>query len=173
MTEKLLAWFGDPEVKERALARLKEHRAKDEIVQGGYQDFLVNERWVSFVPVVEDQALGVKAFKGCAIGCTLPPVPVERRREYEFTWHAEMQRVYGIDESVAALIDDTFESQESFDDAARFAVEVVEAIPVGADLTAVAHTYWCSCNEDCPGSEIYTDTADRLIEALRNAPVPE
>src|SRR5438128_7548101 len=50
MTEVLIAFHGDPAIKEKYVARVMTHRAAEEILQGyGY--------W--------------KAGKGCALGCTI------------------------------------------------------------------------------------------------------
>lgn len=190
MTEKLLAWFGDPALKEEVILRLKEHRAKDQIVRGIYQQVL-DENLAGPSGLFSEARLAkleiareVIQHNGCAIGCTLPPVSYERHKEPGFNWHSEVQRVYGIDEKVADLIDDTFEAQHSFQGAAKFAVEVIEAIPVGADLSGIdcrtrtTQSYGecgkCVCcrfnGEDARQARA---SAARLIKALKNAPVPE
>lgn len=122
------AWFGDPDIKEAVLAKLKEHRAQDEITQGLYQGFGFNHE-------TRDTS-----FRGCALGCMLPPRPHLRAYHlktapvYRLVHSSEVELRFGIDEGVARRIDTTFESQDTFEAAANFAVASVEVIPVGANL---------------------------------------
>lgn len=163
MTDKLLAWFGDPALKERVVLKMKEHRAKDEIVRGTYQDFFVYDkelgRDVLTLPTEEGVAPEGSTYKGCAVGCTLPPIS-QKYDDGDFNWHQEVEKHYGIDSYVAWLIDEIFESQDTFEEAAQFAVDVIEAIPVGADLS------WFEETRYGPHS------AERFLETLRKAPVP-
>jgi hypothetical protein len=163
MTERLLAWHGSQPLKDEVMERLRRHREADEFVQGIYQR-------------LDPQA--ASGYRGCAIGCTLPPRPAVEwgdsfgiAVEQPQDWHGEVQMLYGIDYWVAYAIDGLFESLPPAACAA-FAVDVVDAIPVGADLTE---------------AERWTDRLDRrldaddvdppalaaeFIERLRNAPVP-
>ena len=125
---KTAAWHGDPALKDEVLTRLREHRAADAIIQGLYQQY--------------DPGLAVQ-YRGCAIGCTLPlqeTNPVPGRHEVAGPgagWHAEVERLYGIPRPVAHLIDRIFEGLPT-DEAGDFAVAVIEAVPVGADLSMVS-----------------------------------
>lgn len=58
MTHKMIAFHGDPKIKEKYLARVQAHRIADEIIHGDY--------WVNG--------------KGCAVGCT---VHSNQHRDYE------------------------------------------------------------------------------------------
>jgi hypothetical protein len=163
MSEQILAWHGDPDLKARVVAKLKQHRALDEFIQGDYQ--------VAYGPN------GAATYKGCAIGCTLPYISREERRRRtgraeDFDWHKEVEKEYGIPELVARLIDNIFEAQDDFEEAGDFAVAVIEAIPVGADLSGIACEGWPFCGQwfDYGRGGEYTD---KFIEALAKAPVPE
>lgn len=151
MTDQTLAWFGNPELKAQVVAKMKQHRAQDEIVQCNYQ-------------IKYGSPFGPVKYKGCAIGCTLPYVTKAQRMAStggysdDFDWHDEVEKRYGIDAQVAYMIDEIFELQDDFQDAADFAVAVIEAIPVGADLSNVPNNIW---------------TPGKFIEALATAPVPE
>jgi hypothetical protein len=125
---KLGAWFGSPELKAWALAKMVAHRAQDEIIRGHYQ------RGDS------DTAAG---YRGCLVGCTLPRCHEDGTVGYrgyllpgagavpsEGSWHVDVEILYGIPWEVANLLDDTFEDQ-AFEKAADFAVASIEAIPVG------------------------------------------
>lgn len=151
------AWHGDPELKAEVLARMIAHREADEIIQGHYR-------------VWDPEA--ASGYKGCLVGCTLPgemedtekhvawhPNPINRPRE---GWHQRVELLYGIPADVAHLLDSTFEDQETFDEAAEFAVASIEAIGVGADLRELAQRH----HED----EIEINAA-MVLEELRNAPL--
>lgn len=116
------AWHGDPELKAAAIQRMKEHREDDSIVQGIYQ--------------MRDpsKALG---YKGCALGCMVR----EQAKPHDVTFALLIEETYGIPDNVAPAIDDAFETLD-FKDCAEFAVAVVEAIPVGADLKGAGRAYW-------------------------------
>lgn len=176
-----LAWFGDPDLKATVIAKLKQHRAMDEIVQGHYQltgeEFIVGNHAGLGVDVTTAPKIG--AYKGCAVGCTLPQISAERQAAGDFNWHKELELQYGIPAFIAAQIDDAFESTDGFAAAADFAIEVIEAIPVGANLWP---TGYCSrdrrvepypCNVDMCYSCLAEATPQELIHILAMAPVPD
>ena len=169
MTEKtpLLAWHGDPDLKEQVMAKMKQHRVQDEFIQGNYQIL---------------DAETASGYKGCALGCTL-----ELRPSYisvgdtewgdnavippELGWHQEVQSQYGIDRRVAHLIDTVFEAQEDYREAGDFAVAVIEAIPIGADLQFIHPLFIGKLYDDDMWSP--KAKAQTLIDLLAKAPVPE
>lgn len=166
MSEQTRAWHSDPDLKARVVAKMKQHRAQDEFIQGDYQvDYASSDETATY--------------KGCAIGCTLPYISREERarrsctegRPEDFDWHQEIEKEYGIPKLVARLIDNIFEAQEGFEEAGDFAVAVIEAIPVGADLSGIACEGWPFCGQcfDCRHGGEY---AVEFIEALAKAPVP-
>lgn len=132
----IVAWHGDPALKNEVAARMRQHREHDEIVQGLYQ--LINPNFAS-------------GYRGCLIGCTLPAQPVRAEDEIEsfgvegiepvsptFGWHGQVERLYGIPRPVGHLLDRIFEGLPCGDGKpAWFAVESIEAIPAGADLSMV------------------------------------
>lgn len=152
MSEYKGVWHGDPALKAEVLARMIAHREADEIIQGTYR-------------IHDPEA--ASGYKGCLVGCTLPAELEDttgccdiRPRE---GWHRRVESLYGIPEDVAWLLDDTFEEQDTFDDAAEFAVASIEAIPVGADLRDLARRY--------RGEEIDEVNAALVLAELRNAPL--
>jgi hypothetical protein len=155
-----LAWYSNPDLKAEVMERLRAHRAEDSIVQGLYQ---------------QTDPEAATGYRGCCIGCTLPKLSVEERyhldRESEDTgrggWWVRIERQYGIDYWVANLIDRVFESQQD-QAAGAFAVAVVNAIPVGADLTAVFDAWRDAQMDDAEPAA----AARWLIDALNNAPAP-
>jgi hypothetical protein len=151
---KPLAWLGDPGLKEEVVLRMKEHRAEDSIVQGYYQ---------TYAPEMATQ------YKGCLLGCTLPQMKADNADEI-VAWHHEVERLYGIPVPVAFLLENVFESLP-FEEAANFAVESIEAIPVGADLAEVERYWFLEDESDASWSAM--KEKDKVLDLLRNAPVPE
>lgn len=176
------AWHGDPDLKEKIVLRMKEHRAQDEFVQGNYQ-----------ILALAEHGQYRDVLKGCAVGCMLEPVPREKQGEIDFSWHKEIQEQFGIDYEVAMQIDNLFEHGTlSLEAASEFAIAVVEAIPVGADLNEVLtrHSVNCAYNygitdtkprayapADCEECDYVSSSGPQKItiflERLKNAPVPE
>ena len=187
--EKLLAWFGDPALKERVVLKMKEHRARDEIQRGFYQSFTryVDGKAVDNWSYLDEYGVLPEGFShlGCALGCTLPGVDEATYHSPGFSWRGQVEKEYGIDRRVADLIDDLFENQPGFQEAAQFAVDVIEAIPVGADLSAIAcHVDGYDSNhDDCVRCEFNVSAyghkgdvgvvTERMLRELRNAPVPD
>jgi hypothetical protein len=125
-----LAWHNNPNLKQEVMQRLRDHRAADEIVRGIYQAYAPNSE---------------NGYRGCAIGCTLPRQDInsytDEGDEIESPnagWHGEVEHLYGIPRPIGRLIDGLFESLPTVNDQhAEFAVAVIDAIPVGADLSLV------------------------------------
>jgi len=173
---QLLAWHGDPELKAYATQKMKEHRAQDEIVRGAY---------LRVAP-----GYSASGWRGCFHGCLTTDRLMEetglsagelyegvlgfQAYEHQFNYHNEARRLWGFPEDLSRLLDVTFESLTSPEKAAIFAVEATEAIPVGADLTGVSdQVHEAMYSHQGPFNNYYDHQAAVLIEALRNAPVPE
>lgn len=159
-----LAWLGDPNLKEQVVLRMKEHRVEDSIVQGIYQRYAPEK---------------ATKYRGCLLGCTLPRVVNRGAVEASSTlgWPGKVEDLYGIPRQVAYLLENIFENLD-LQDCADFAVASIEAIPVGADLSAVEKFYEtrsngeCRCT-DCSPNYDRTVEKDFVLELLKNAPVPE
>lgn len=151
MSENLGAWHGSQALKARIVARMKTHREADNFIQGDYQR------------IDPTAALG---YRGCAIGCAL-----ERQPTYvgygvapARGWHGQFEHEFGIPADVARQIDDCFESFDDRAEARDFAVQVLEAVPVGADLDDVYDEYMLSYKQ--AGGEVPED----LLRILAVAP---
>ncbi len=153
---KNMAWMGDPGLKEQVLLKMKEHRVEDSIVQGKYQEF--------------DPTLASK-YRGCLIGCTLPRRATADPRNYHSTWHVGVRRRYGIPLRLVYLLESIFEGLPEHR-CADFAVESIEAIPVGADLNWVVEE-WDKLEKVVEDWDSYSQMEDELLKLLRSAPVPE
>jgi hypothetical protein len=148
------AWHTSTDLKAEVMERLRAHRAADSFIQGFYQ-----------LPDPQ-HATG---YRGCALGCTLPKLSPKDFAALEDCddgrpWWERIEREYGIPAEVARLVDYTFEEQDSFNSAADFAVAVIEAIPVGADLDFIEDAWMFDAE---PAA-----AARWLIDALTNAPAP-
>lgn len=122
----ILAFHGDQALRDETVARMRHHREQDDFIRGTY------------VQLLGDDA---PRLRGCFHGCLTAEKLVEERSvvmlEEDFVnWHAETERIFGIPRRLGSLLDDTFERLDAAA-AGRFAVEVTEAIPVGADLSRV------------------------------------
>lgn len=153
--EPLRAWHGSANLKAEVLARVHAHRRADEIMQGTFQ-------------VLDPEA--ASGYRGCLIGCTLPVQPKREDYRYEVRrpingWHAEVQRLYGIDQQVGAALDVTFESLDP-GHCADFAVDSIEAIPVGAALTTVV-SRWVATLMDDPQRGLRHALTDDVDDAVR------
>lgn len=137
-TTTMLAWYNDPALKAEVSARMLQHRVEDSIIQGAYQ---------TFAPEYASQ------YKGCLIGCTLPMAEVRAGKRcgcgcgewiepsiVHIDWHKQVEKLYGIPQTLNHVFDALFESLPP-SRAAWFAVNTIEAIPVGADLSGVAELF--------------------------------
>lgn len=167
----MTAWHGDPELKERIVARMRQHRDADAFARGVYQE---RDGKMPF------------GYKGCAIGCLLDLQPESPKSddgycEYcgdrgcdgcvadpNLSWHGLVETQFGIDEFVASRIDAIFESIAAHEEASDFAVAVVEAIPVGADLGGV-YDAWFVWEKSWDGR--FGDAKAKLFELIADAPV--
>lgn len=112
------AWHNDPDLKRDALDRMNAARIENRFIRTVYQE-----------PV--DDNPGV--YRGCLIGMLFPP-----DTDGFGHWHQLTQDTYGIPAPVAHLLDAAYELVPfGHTKHADFAVDAVEAIPVGADLTRV------------------------------------
>lgn len=115
------AWHNSPELKAEVTERMILHRYQDSIVQGVFQ---------RYAPEVATK------YKGCLIGCLLPKVASGKDPLPAIGWHQEVEIQYGIIEAVGNLLDRIFENLPHGAHA-KFAVDSIKAIPVGADLFLV------------------------------------
>lgn len=164
----VLAWHGDPDLKAEAVQRMKVHQAQDAFIQGAY-----------FMTDTE-----TNQFQGCFHGCLTTEKYMEEKdislNELNAQllgddgdgqvgpWHWQQgERIWGIPADLGWLLDMMFEGHDSSEDAGKFAVEVTEAIPVGADLSDVPAAYRLLVRTP------NWNGVEAMLELLRNAPVPQ
>lgn len=120
---KVTAWHGDPALKAYAVERMRQHASVDRLIRGAYIAGKSDEDW-----------------QGCFHGCLtvekiaeeLEIQPLQVRLD---DWHRETERIWGIPAAVGELLDALYE--ESSSPPGELAVAILDAIPVGADLTPV------------------------------------
>ena len=112
------AFLNDPELKQDLLEEIRWHRQQDAIIQGTYGDHVDG------------------VFKGCAVGCALKSLNKINSTELKVSDHKRFVTELGIPEPIAHLTDTIFERLPR-EDAKVWPETVIEAIPVGADLTSV------------------------------------
>jgi hypothetical protein len=142
--KNLRAFHGDAGIKKAYIGRLKLHRQAEHLVQGGYGYWDEEEQ------------------KGCAVGCLL---------------HGDDHECYpellGIPIALAYLHDRIFEGLPAVH-AQNFAIDFLEVIPVGADLTKVwvQFALWLIQDEKfgmesiIPANSPHGTVIQRLIEVL-------
>jgi hypothetical protein len=165
VTTTTLAWHGDAALKDAVMLRMRQHREADEIVQGTYQR------------LDPETASG---YRGCAIGCTLPQQPIAYnsdgvaylRDPEDGNWQAEVESLYGIPTYIGLRIDWAFEDLPT-EDCAEFAVAVIDAIPVGADLSTLTRELgYPDCTDGTDFAAEVREYAAAFIALLSAAPIP-
>jgi hypothetical protein len=146
---KPLAWHGNPQLRETTVRRMRQHRDADELIQEAYRITDANT---------------LSGFRGCFIGCLLPndhrPEPDQSST---WRWHIPASEMYGIPVNVLEAVEAIFEGIDE-SDAPQFAVDVVEAIAVGADLSKVS--YLCEYLDE---GDPLDEWAERVLDALKDA----
>ena len=123
----LIAFNNKPKLKEALIAEMKKHIAADAVVQGLYGDF---------------KKVAFKNFKGCGVGCTVKSYSKITKRKLFLYIHSNYE-LFGIPADTAEVEDTLFESLNP-KSCINFPLQLLEAIPVGADLTNVIlnFQYW-------------------------------
>lgn len=127
MTTLVLAWHGDPDLKQRTVERMREHAAADQFIRGTYIE-PNDQKW-----------------EGCLHGClvaediaadrgqTVPELIADIDEGASIDWHTETQNRYGIPTAVGDLLDRLYEAL--YTPPGEVAVRILDAIPPGADLS--------------------------------------
>lgn len=153
----MLSWHNDPALKAEVVERMREHRRQDRIIQGTYQD----HQWFG-------------AYRGCFIGCTLPYLSQAYKKSMDWQgWRHEVEVRYGIPSYFVYGMEQIFEglTDGSHGD---FAVQLIEAIPVGVDLEPVCEKFMRDYNFSWDLRYQAPIAREHLFRALAEAtPKPE
>lgn len=154
---ELGAWFGSAALKANTVEKMRKHREQDQIAQGLYQS-----------GVLAGAPYATYEFRGCLVGCTLPPMNIDwydamvkhAKMDGNFVnWHVLVERFYNIQEELANYLDNWFEDQWAAN-APDFAVDALEAIPVGAIYSPE--------DFDAMDQLDRVDDVDKFLEILRH-----
>jgi hypothetical protein len=99
---------------------MKKHQAQDQFIKGTYGN----------------GGDGLPEFKGCAVGCTIDSVNVILGKSYDTSSHDVLEEAIGIPEWLSILQDSFFENLPVGENS-QFAVDFLDAIPVGVNLEPV------------------------------------
>jgi hypothetical protein len=113
----MLSYHNDPSLKSLVVQEMKKHQAQDQFIKGSYGE--VNGK-----------------FKGCAVGCTIDSVNVILGKSYDTSSHDVLEGAIGIPEWLSILQDSFFENLPVGENS-QFAVDFLDAIPVGVNLEPV------------------------------------
>jgi hypothetical protein len=96
---------------------IKAHQEADQIIQGTYGK--ENGKW-----------------KGCAVGCSIHSLNLKLKKDYSTSDHSVYETAFGIPSELAYLEDELFEEME-IEDAKKWPLRFMQAIPVKTDLSHV------------------------------------
>jgi hypothetical protein len=137
----MLSYHNDEGLKTMVVAEMKKHQEQDQFIKGRYSE----------------QEDGI--FKGCAVGCTIDSINKVLGKSYDESSHSVFEETIGVPEWLARLQDTLFEHLPK-DENSQFAVDFLDAIPVGVKLGPVK---WKFC------AFILKENIDR-VTSLSNLP---
>lgn len=111
----MLSYHNDENLKKLIICEMRKHQEQDQFVKNTY-----------------GREEGGK-FNGCAIGCAIDSINIALGKRYSICDHKVFEEALGIPEWLAHLQDSFFEVLPICDNS-QFAVDFLEAIPVGVNL---------------------------------------
>lgn len=155
MAEKYVAYHGDAELKEKFVALVRWHREQDKFIQGWYW----KDAWEGLTIIPEKG-------RGCAVGCSIESLrKITGRGDIKHNDHDAYAKLLGVPFSIAYLEDYIFE-ELSEQDAKLWPERFAEAIPVGANLSAVGATF-SEWRKDTDAWGDFPRQAEKLLELIR------
>lgn len=171
----MIAFHGEPKLKDAAVARLREHREADLLVRGTY-----------WSPVGHGERHRV--YQGCAVGCLVAEAVCRRGRNTlrfvgRLDYLAAYEEFFGIPSVLAQIEEGLFEGSygpvpgitrvyapppELY---VTWPERFLTAIPVGADLSGIADA-WMAARIDRRDMPTSAELMDLLVGLLEAAPVP-
>ena len=155
MENKTLSYHNDNSLKALVIAEMKNHQNDDRFIKGSYGFYSFGE------------------FKGCAVACAVNSVNKILGKQYDTSSHCVLQETLGIPGWLSKIQDAFFECLP-WGECDKFAIDFLEAIPVGIDLEPIRWKIATLLLKE--GIEILQDKdnliqdiKDEAIEALRNS----
>ena len=115
----MLSYNNDEKLKKMVVAEMKKHQEQDQFIKGSYKEKDENGN-----------------FKGCAVGCTIDSLNLVLKKSYSTDEHLVFEEAIGVPEWLARLQDKIFEGLPLGDNS-QFAVDFLDAIPVGVNLNPI------------------------------------
>ena len=147
----MLSYLNDVKLKKEIVEEMKKHRKNDQIVKGTY-----------------GKENGM--FKGCAVGCAIHSLNIRKGKDLPYDGHRYFESELGIPEWLARLNDKIFEGLPGGDNT-EFAVDFLQAIPVGVDLESIK---WKFCSyllkeniERVLSLKIKDELKEQVVNAIR------
>ena len=116
-----LSWKSDKKLKTALVKEMYSHKEQDQIIKGTYGK--QNGVW-----------------KGCAVGCAIHSLNIKKKTDWKTDDHSVYEKELGIPLFLAYLEDNIFEGLPDKDNS-QFAVDFLEAIPVGVNLEPVKYKF--------------------------------
>jgi hypothetical protein len=155
MNDKILSYHNDNNLKKLVITEMKNHQKEDKFIKGSYGFYEGGE------------------FKGCAVACAVNSVNKILGKDYDTKSHGALQETLGIP-GWLSKIQETFFECLPWGECDKFAIDFLEAIPVGVDLEPIR---WKICTlllkegiEILQDKEnLIQDIKEEALEALRHS----
>ena len=126
----MLSYHNDENLKKLIVCEMRKHQEQDQFVKNTYG----REEYGKF--------------NGCAVGCAIDSINIALGKRYRSCDHKVFEEALGIPEFLAHLQDSFFE-RLPIGENSQFAVDFLEAIPVGVNLESVKYKFCSFLMSEC------------------------
>lgn len=156
MSDKILSYHNDANLKELIINEMKNHQVQDRFIKGSYGTY-------------DDSG----EFRGCAIACAVNSVNKTMGKHYDTKSHEALSEVLGIPAWLFKVQDSFFECLPS-ELGSQFAIDFLESIPIGIDLEPIRWnlcTYLLKEGIETMGEKdnLFKEVMEEALEALRHS----
>jgi hypothetical protein len=145
----LISYYNDKILKEKIVKEMKLHKEQDRFIKGHYSK-------------------NNGDFRGCAVGCAIDSINKVLNKKYFYNDHSKFEDAIGVPEWLAKLSDTLFEGLPDGKNS-QFAVDFLETIPVGVDLTPVKWKFCAFLLKKNIERVLVLDISDELKKQVINA----
>jgi hypothetical protein len=147
----MLTYHNDPKLKADMVAEIRMHQEQDHMIKGAYEKRNGH-------------------FKGCAVGCAVESLNKIKGLKLDHDKHSALAESLGWGEWLERLHDYYFESLPSPGNQ-QFAVDLLDAVPVGKDITRVEWQFkvWLmdECKQTVEGLELEASLKSQVLDAIQ------
>ncbi len=126
----MLSYHNDENLKKLIVCEMRKHQEQDQFVKNTYGREECGK------------------FNGCAVGCAIDSINIALGKRYRSCDHKVFEEALGIPEFLAHLQDSFFE-RLPIGENSQFAVDFLEAIPVGVNLESVKYKFCSFLMSEC------------------------